>query len=112
MKSGGKDHGSEEDVWVITKDQAIALADSGWWKDRTDEDLVSFQLFEDRLCMPFSEFHRAVEKCLSRPVWTHEFAGKAGQQRLQKEFLKEKPAPTFEEICNLIPEEKRIILEL
>jgi hypothetical protein len=96
----------------MTEEQAKSLFNSSWWKDRTPEDLVSFQLFEDRLCMPFSEFHKAIEKCLGRPVWTHEFAGKVGQDRLQKEFLKETPAPTFEEICNLIPEEKRIVLEL
>ena len=93
----------------MTEEQAIALYDSGWYKDRTDEDLVSFQLFEPKLCMPFGEFHRAIESVLGRPVWTHEFAK---VEALRKEFLKEKPAPTFEEIVNLIPEEKRIIIGL
>lgn len=91
----------------MTRKQAVALYESGWWEGRTPEDLVSFQLFEDRLCMPFTVFHEAMEKALGRPVWTHEFAFRDG---LQKEFLKERPAPTFEEICNLIPADKRIIV--
>lgn len=91
----------------LTYDQAIKLAESEWWKSVSDEDIVKFQLFEDRLCMPFGDFHGAVEKVLGRPVWTHEFAFPEG---LRKEFLKDKPAPTFEEIMNLIPEEKRIVV--
>jgi hypothetical protein len=83
------------------------IARSGWWMDRTPEDIVSFQLFTDRLCMPFDEFHKATEAVLGRPVYLHEFAW---ADELRKEFLKEKPAPTFEEICALIPEEKRVIV--
>ena len=93
----------------LTEKQAIKIAKSEIWKDMTDEEIVKFQLFTDRLCMPFGEFHRAIESVLGRPVYTHEF-GSAGN--LKKEFLKEKQAPTFEEICNLIPEGKRIIINL
>lgn len=93
----------------MTRKQAKALAETGWWKNRTPEDIVSFQLFEERLCMDFGEFHLAVEKALGRPVWTHEFAY---ADELKKEFLKEKPAPTFDEILNLIPEAKRIVLRI
>jgi hypothetical protein len=94
----------------MTKEQAIQLAKSGWWKDRAPEDIVAFQLFEELLCMDFSDFHAAVEKCLGRPVWTHEFG--PGVEQLRAEFMKERPAPTFEEIMNLIPAEKRIIIGL
>ena len=59
---------------TLTKDEAIALAESGWWKDKEPREIVRFQLFEDRLSMDFSAFHEAVEKALGRPVWTHEFA--------------------------------------
>jgi hypothetical protein len=92
---------------MLTKEQAIKLYESEWWKDASDYDIVKFQLFEDLLCVPFGEFHRAIEKVLGRPVWTHEFAFIDG---LRNEFLKDKPAPTFEEIVNLIPEEKRILV--
>jgi len=90
----------------MTKKKAIQLAESGWWKDAVPEAIVSFQLFEQRLCMPFDEFHKAVETVLGRPVWTHEFAT---PEQLQQEFLKQKPKPTMEDIIALIPSDKRII---
>jgi hypothetical protein len=91
----------------LTKEQAIEFAESRIWENWTDHQIVNFQLFQDLLCIDFTRFHEAIEKVLHRPVYTHEFAK---QQSLQKEFLKEKPAPTLEEIINLIPEEKRIII--
>ena len=91
----------------MTKEEAKKLSDSKFWEFMTFEDRATFQLFENRLCMPFEVFHEAIEKLLGRPVWTHEFAD---ADRLQKEFLGERPRPTIEEIMNLIPAEKRIIL--
>ena len=57
--------------------------------------------------MPFSVFHEAVEKVLDRPVWTHEFAL---PERLRAEMLGERSAPTFKEILDLIPAEKKIVI--
>ena len=91
----------------LTQEQAIALADSGWWYGLPADSVVAFQLFEKRLCMDFSDFHAVVEESLGRPVWTHEF-GSAG--RLQEEFLGKRPRATLDEILRLIPEEKRIVL--
>jgi hypothetical protein len=91
----------------MTREQAIELAETGWWKDRKPEDIVSFQLFEEKLCMDFGDFQMAVEKVLGHPVWTHEFAY---PDSLRKEFLKERPAPTFSEILAIIPEAKRIVI--
>lgn len=93
----------------MTKEHAIALYESGWWKDKSPHSICMFQLFEERLCMPFGDYQMAVEKALGRPVWTHEF-GSAGTEQLRKEFLGERAAPTFEEICGLIPEAKRIVV--
>jgi len=93
----------------MTKEEAIALANTGWWKNQPPEAIVSFQLFEERLCMDWADFQEAVSKCLHRPVWTHEFA-RGNADALQREFLNEKAAPTFEEICALIPEVKRIVI--
>lgn len=56
--------------------------------------------------MPFDVFHKAVEDTLGRPVFTHEFAGTS----IMEELRGEKAAPTFEEIMNLIPVEKRIVV--
>lgn len=93
---------------TITREQAVKLHDSGFWKELSARQKVEFQLFEQRLCMPFSEFHKAMEEVLGRPVWTHEFAS----DNLKAEFLGERPAPSMDDIINLIPADKRIILTL
>lgn len=91
----------------ITKEQAIKLAESKFYEMLTSDEIVKFQLFEPKLCMPFNVFHEAIEKVLDRPVYTHEFAF---IDELKKEYLKEIPTPTLEQIINLIPEEKRLII--
>ena len=89
----------------LTQDEAIALAASGEWKDWTDEQIVAFQFYQEKLCMDFSRFHEAMEKVMGRPVWTHEFAFR---DRLQAELEGKLPAPTMEDILALIPPEKLI----
>ncbi len=91
----------------MTEKQAIALAESEFWKDMTLEDRAKFQLFQERLCMPFGVFHEAVEKLLGRGVWTHEFAN---QKALQQEYLGERKAPSMQEIIEMIPADKRVIV--
>lgn len=90
----------------MTREQAIALAGSHFWETMTPSEIVRFQLFEELLCMPFDVFHKAIEEALGRPVFTHEFAFDG----LKKEFLGEKAPPTFAEIMDLIPADKRIVL--
>ncbi len=85
----------------LTKEEAIALGKSGWWKDLPPDDITSFQLWEDKLCMDFADFHGAVEKSLGRSVWTHEFAR---PDLLKQEFLKERERPSLPEIFGLIPD--------
>ena len=73
----------------MTKDQAIAFSESGWWKDKTSCEIAALQLYEPRLCLPeFLIFHRAVEAALGRPVTTCEFAY---VQHLQREFEERHP---------------------
>ena len=93
----------------ITRAYAKALYESGFWESMSDKERAMFQLFEDRLCMPFDVFHAAIEKALGRPVWTHEFAlNRAG---LQAELLGDAPRPTMDEIVGLIPAEKLIVCQ-
>jgi hypothetical protein len=92
----------------MTKEQAIKLYESKFWESMNYHERAQFQLFEPLLCMPFGVFHEAVEKCLNRPVFTHEFG--LNIKGLQKEFLGENPKPSFEDIVNLIPEDKRVII--
>ena len=91
----------------MNKDQALALVATKWWEGKSARSICMFQLFEERLCMPFDLFHKAVEDALGRPVWTHEFAN---QDALQKQLMGELPAPTMQEIFDMIPEAKRIIV--
>lgn len=93
----------------LTKEQAVSLFESGIWKTWSDKEIVRFQLFQSKLCMPFSRFHEAIGKVLKRSVYTHEFAN---QEALKAEFLGKKEAPTFDEIIEMIPKEKRIVLQL
>lgn len=91
----------------LTKEEAIKLHDSKSWETWTPEQVVRFQLFQKKLCIPFDKFHEAIEKVLNRPVWTHEFAFR---DEIVKEYLGEKETPSFDDIINLIPEEKRLII--
>ena len=93
----------------ITYESALAMVASKWWEGKTHREIAEVQLFTDRfICESFSQFHEAMEKSLGRPVWTHEFG--LNYEGIVQEFLGEKEAPTFEEILNLIPEDKRVLL--
>lgn len=93
----------------LTEKQAIAIAKGGEWKDWTDDEVVRFQLYQDRLCIDFDRYHKAIGNVLGRPVYTHEFINRTA---LQEEYEGKRPAPTFEEIINMIPAEKRIVIHL
>jgi hypothetical protein len=92
----------------MTKDQAIALARSNWWIGRPARELAMFQMHEPLLCMPFDVFHKAVEESLNRPVFTHEFG--LNLEGLKKEIQGESEPPSLEQVLNLIPEDKRILI--
>ncbi len=90
----------------LSEEEAKALYDSQFWVELSLRDRAEFQLNTRRLCMPFDVFHEAVESALGRPVWTHEFA----QERLRAEFYGEEEAPSLEDIINLIPADKRLLI--
>jgi len=91
----------------LNKEQAIKFAENGIWKSWSPEQIAIFQLQQRRLCMPFNVFHKAVEKALGRPVWTHEFAE---PHKLLLELKGIRKQPTFEEILASIPKEKLILI--
>lgn len=92
----------------MTKQEAIDLFKTQWWESATDAEAATFQLNVPRLCMPFDEFHRCVEATLGRPVYTHEIG--FNREGLIAEVAGERPPPTLQDIINMIPEEKRIII--
>jgi hypothetical protein len=94
----------------IGKENAIELSLLNWWENLSYREIAGVQLFITELCCPFDVFHEAVEKSLGRPVFTHEFG--LNYSGICEEFLGEREQPTLEEIFNLIPEDKRIVLEV
>lgn len=94
----------------LTSQEAIAFAESKVWHDWNHEQIVRLQLFQDKLCVPFNQFHEAIEAVLGRPVYTHEFG--LNWNGIVAEYLGTRSAPSFDEIIALIPEEKRVIIKL
>jgi len=84
----------------LTKEEAIKLVESGIWKTWSKEKIAYFQLHQDRLCMPFSVFHEAVEYVLKRPVYTHEFG--LNRDGLIAEMDGKVPSPTIKEIIDML----------
>ncbi len=88
----------------IGRQRAVALFESQWWLNRSTREIAKFQLFTAELCLPFSIFHHALEECLRRPIWIHEFG--LNVEALVQEFLDERDAPTLDEILRLLPPDK------
>ena len=92
----------------VGKEKAIALGKSGWWKGLPARDVAKFQLLTQELCMDFGDFHKALEESLGRPVFTHEIG--LNFDGIVHEFFGERDAPTFQEVVDLIPADRRFIL--
>ncbi len=95
-------------VVQLTKEQVIEFYEKETWKELTLKQRAEFQMSQDLLCMPFEIFHEAIEKTLGRPVYTHEFA--LNIDGLMGELFEGKEPPTLQEIMEMIPEEKRIVI--
>lgn len=94
----------------LTKEQAIAFGENQCYEGWSARQIAEFQLEQNRLCIPFDIFHKAITEALGRPVYTHEFA--LNRDGLKKELNGEKEPATLEEILDLIPKDKRIIILL
>ena len=82
----------------MTKQEAIALAETSWWLNATDEQIVGFQLFEPLVCVDFDTFQRALENVLGRLV---EMSELAHLDRLQAALQGKVPRLTFQEIYDI-----------
>lgn len=92
----------------MTKEQAIEMCKQKWWIGKTSKEIVDFQLYEPLLCMDFSDFHKALEVVLKRPVYTHEFAD---AKSLKEEYEgKREYQGLTESIERIIPKDKPVIL--
>lgn len=86
----------------MTSREAIDLEATHWYDHATDYEIAAFQLSERRLCCPVRVYHRAVERAVGRPVWTHELLSRRGCEQLLSELDGAAPL-TFEEVCALLP---------
>lgn len=94
----------------LTKEQALYFHENKLYeKIKDDSERFEFQLLQERLCMPFGEFHRCAEVALGRPVFTHEFAF---PQHLKDEFYGNKPKSSFADVLALLPVDKIVIVEI
>ena len=83
----------------ITREMAVKLERSGFWKEMPYRHRALFQLRSKYLCMPFAVFHEAVEKSLGRHVQVHELG--LDERILLEELNGNK------EIVDLVPEDSR-----
>lgn len=92
----------------LTQEEAIAFFENRKWEALDARTCALFQIQQERLCMPFDVFHKAVEETLGRPVFTHELA--LNTDGLLREMKGRENTPTFDQILNLIPPDKRVVV--
>lgn len=97
----------------MTREEAIEIAESGIWQEWSADRIVGLFLFdgEGRLFCPIDVLYASLRESFGRPVYTHELA-ESNIGNIREEFLRDREPPTLEEILDLIPEEKLIILDL
>ena len=93
---------------MITKEQAIAFYESKAWEDMSARARAEFQLLNDRLCMPFDVYHKAMEETLGRPVYSHEFG--MNIEGLMAELFGGATPPNLDDILEMIPTDKRMFI--
>ena len=91
----------------LSEEQAIGFLDSGKWRDMSHRERAEFQLMQDRLCMPWTVFHEAIEESLERGVYTHEFG--LNREGLKEELFGDKEPPTLKDILGMLPNDKPLM---
>jgi hypothetical protein len=92
----------------MTKSEALAMYESKWWEGKSAREIAEFQMNSKLLCCPFDVFHEALEKALRRPVWTHELG--LNYEGIKAELTDKAEAPTMQEIIDLLPADKTVIV--
>lgn len=92
----------------LAQETAVALYEASWWKSFGLQESAVLQLHQDRLCMPINKFKEALSFAFGRTIFSHELRD---PDRLKAELSSLKKAPTFQEVLDMIPLEKRVVVE-
>lgn len=92
----------------LTEAEAIRFYSSEAWRRMSSTQIAHFQMQQDRLCVPLSVFHEALEETLGRSVWTHELG--LNRDGLAAELAGRCQAPSMEEILALLPADRTIVV--
>ena len=100
----------EKGIKQLSKEEALTLYGEKWWESLDPIDIAAFQIMQKFLCCPFDVFHSAIEECLNRPVYSHEFG--FNLEGIKNELFKNAKAPSIEKIIEMISHNKIIIVRL
>lgn len=78
----------------MSKEEAVAFADSGWWEAMDSREAARIQLHQPRCVMPIDLFQNGLELLLGRPIFTHEL-GNPKRLIAELEGRAEPPASPF-----------------
>ncbi len=84
----------------LNYEEAVAKYNSKWWEGKSAKEIVDFQLYEVRECMPLDIFQQALTEMLGRDVYTHEFADfKALQEEYEGKRQFDGLIPSFRRVA-------------
>lgn len=94
----------------IGYERAMKLVATKWWETATPREIAHLQLWRRECICPLSLFVDSLSPALGRPVMHHELG--CDWDGLCLELIGERDAPTMQQIVGLIPEDKRMVLEV
>jgi len=92
----------------MTQEEAIKIGKSGIYKTWTHEEKVDTQLYNEYICMPVGDFLESLTVVFKRPVYDIELLD--GGENLKAELEGRKSPPTIDEIVNMFPGDKIIVV--
>ena len=58
----------------MSREEAIEFCELGAWKNWSPEEIVRFQIDQDKLCVPLDAYFEALQQTTGRRVMTHELS--------------------------------------
>ena len=84
-----------------TAEQCQEIGKTEWWKAMSLEEVTKLQLYQRKLCCPFTVYHEGLGVLLKRSVWNHEIGD---TKALQEEYEGKRTAPDnpFESLMSIL----------